>query len=78
MSSTTSLLLLRRAQYQLNTHLFTCDKKFKLINAIHSRTMASFLVDEPKYAFLKDLGIEKSNKGVYNGKWGGSGEVCSV
>ena len=39
------------------------------------RKMSSFLIDEPKYAFLKELGIEKRNHGVYNGKWGGSGEV---
>ena len=39
------------------------------------RKMSSFLVDEPKYAFLKDLGIEKRNPGVYNGTWGGSGDV---
>lgn len=34
---------------------------------------AKFLVDDPKYSFLKDLGIERSNSGVYNGKWTGSG-----
>ncbi len=39
------------------------------------RKMSSFLIDEPKYAFLKELGIEKRNPGVYNGTWGGSGEV---
>ena len=40
------------------------------------RTMASFLVDDPKYGFLKDLGLTQKNLGVYNGKWMGSGEVC--
>ena len=38
-------------------------------------TMASFLVDDPKYSFLKDLGLEKTNNGVYNGKWFANGEV---
>ena len=42
---------------------------------IKLRTMASFLVDEPKYGFLKDLGLSQKNLGVYNGKWMGSGEV---
>jgi len=37
--------------------------------------MSGFLVEEPKYAFLKELGIEKRNPGVFNGSWGGSGEV---
>ena len=39
------------------------------------RKMSGFLIDEPKYAFLKELGIEKRNPGVYNGTWGGSGDV---
>lgn len=37
--------------------------------------MSSYLVDDPKYSFLKDLGLERTNSGVYNGKWIGSGEV---
>ena len=39
------------------------------------RNMSGFLIDEPKYAFLKELGIEKRNHGVFNGTWGGSGDV---
>ena len=43
---------------------------------IRLRKMSSnYLIGEPKYAFLKDLGLEQSNHGVYNGKWFGSGEV---
>ena len=38
---------------------------------------SSFLIDEPKYAFLKDLGLSKSNLGVYNGKWTGNGETIT-
>lgn len=44
------------------------------------RTMSSgdsFLVEEPKYSFLKDLGIEKKNHGVFYGSWTGSGEVIT-
>jgi len=40
-------------------------------------TMATFLVEDPKYAFLKDLGLDKTNKGVYNGTWFGSGETVT-
>jgi len=39
------------------------------------RTMSSFLIDDPKYSFLKELGLSSSNDGVYYGVWGGSGEV---
>lgn len=46
---------------------------------LQRRTMSSnsgnYLIDEPKYAFLKQLGIEKDNAGVFNGQWFGSGEV---
>lgn len=38
------------------------------------RTFA-YLVEDPKYSFLKDLGLEKTNSGVYNGKWMGSGPI---
>ncbi len=34
-----------------------------------------FLIDDPKYAFLKDLGLGQDNQGVYDGKWNASGEV---
>lgn len=34
-----------------------------------------YLVDDPKYSFLKELGIGRSNPGVYNGNWTGSGQV---
>lgn len=37
--------------------------------------MARHLVTDPKYGFLKELGITGVNPGLYNGKWGGSGEV---
>lgn len=38
----------------------------------------SLLVDNPQYGFLKTLGLESRNKGVYNGKWFGSGEVSAA
>ena len=42
---------------------------------LYSRAMSSYLINEPKYAFLKDLGLQENNPGVYNGTWSGSGEV---
>ena len=35
----------------------------------------SYLINQPKYAFLKDLGLQEENLGVYSGTWSGSGEV---
>lgn len=37
--------------------------------------MASFLVSNPKFKFLKDLGLNEENPGVFTGQWGGNGKV---
>merc|ERR1711973_890643 len=45
------------------------------------RNMSSsqkYLIDQPQYSFLKDLGLEKKNAGVYNGTWFGNGEVLQT
>lgn len=37
-------------------------------------TNTGYLVDDPKFSFLKDdLKLERVNPGAYNGKWFGSG-----
>lgn len=40
-----------------------------------ARSMSAYLIDDPKYAFLEDLGLEKKNIGVFNGKWEANGQV---
>jgi hypothetical protein len=42
---------------------------------INYRTMSGFLINDPKYSFLKELGLAEKNSGVYDGAWRGSGEV---
>ncbi|KAK6637879.1 Alpha-aminoadipic semialdehyde dehydrogenase [Polyplax serrata] len=37
----------------------------------------SLLIENPQYGFLKSLGLESRNNGVYNGKWFGNGEVIT-
>ncbi|CAB3359655.1 Hypothetical predicted protein [Cloeon dipterum] len=37
----------------------------------------SYLIDEPKYSFLKELGLDKVNVGVYDGKWKASGKTVT-
>ncbi|KAM8708165.1 hypothetical protein ACLKA7_015177 [Drosophila subpalustris] len=34
----------------------------------------SYLIDQPEYSFLKDLGLERDNPGVYSGQWQGRGQ----
>lgn len=35
----------------------------------------TLLIEEEKYAWLKDLGLKAENDGVFNGKWSSRGEV---
>ncbi|EPB77344.1 aldehyde dehydrogenase family protein [Ancylostoma ceylanicum] len=37
--------------------------------------MASYLVNDSKYSFLKELGLSENNCGVFHGKWAASGPV---
>lgn len=39
--------------------------------------MSGLLIEDPKYAWLKDLGLQSQNSGVFYGAWGGSGEVTT-
>lgn len=43
----------------------------------HVRLLSSqkYLIDDPKYSFLSELGLEKVNSGVYNGKWTANGKI---
>lgn len=47
---------------------------FKHINLRALSSSSGYLVDDPKYSFLKnDLKLDRVNAGAYNGKWFGSG-----
>ncbi|OXB76025.1 UNVERIFIED_CONTAM: hypothetical protein H355_000285 [Colinus virginianus] len=40
--------------------------------------MSSLLVGQPQYAWLRELGLQEDNPGVYNGRWGGRGQVVTT
>lgn len=40
-----------------------------------ARLASNLLINQPKYSFLKDLGLAETNLGAFDGKWFGSGEV---
>jgi len=40
-------------------------------------SMSGLLVEDSKYAWLKELGIGTDNQGVFHGSWAGSGEVIT-
>lgn len=49
----------------------------KLVHFRFTRSMSNktFLIEQPRYGFLKELGLEANNLGVYNGKWFANGKV---
>lgn len=57
----------------------TTIKKFNTF-LFNYRAMSSgkYLVEDSKFSFLKDLGLNRTNKGVYNGEWTGNGEVNEI
>lgn len=67
----------------LNSSLLSCSKLIvhnhtkRIFGNVNFRALSSstgYLIDNPKYSFLKDdLKLERVNPGVYNGKWYGNG-----
>ena len=50
----------------------------KIINKIkiQNTRQVSYLVNRPEYSWLKELGLEEENKGVFDGEWKhGGGDV---
>lgn len=53
-------------------------RKFKSIHiSLSKRMLSDYLVNNPKYSFLKDLGLNEENPGVFaeHGRWFGDGQV---
>lgn len=57
-------------------NLLNVGKQFG--NRFSSRNYSSaseYLINDSKYTFLRQLGLDKTNQGVYDGQWFGSGPV---
>lgn len=54
---------------------FALRKKLCSLTIRHTAAMSTLLINQPKYSWLKELGLSEENPGVYNGTWGGKGEV---
>lgn len=57
-----------------NNHI---NNKTRIINTIAFARMKSYLINDDKYAFLKELGLSENNPGVFSrhGRWFGDGQV---
>ncbi|VDK56885.1 unnamed protein product, partial [Anisakis simplex] len=45
------------------------------VKRLMSSHSASMLITNPRYSFLKELGLNENNAGVFNGEWRASGKV---
>lgn len=54
--------------------LFTLNKFAPRIGPAVAN-MSTLLIKQPQYSWLKELDLHEDNAGVYNGCWGGTGEV---
>uniref|UniRef100_A0A8C4RSU3 Alpha-aminoadipic semialdehyde dehydrogenase n=1 Tax=Erpetoichthys calabaricus TaxID=27687 RepID=A0A8C4RSU3_ERPCA len=57
---------------------FVLKKKVFAYSFKHSTAMSTLLINQPKYSWLKELGLKEENDGVYNGTWSGRGEVITT
>lgn len=60
--------------FYFNTRSLKYLKDLKYIH-FSLRKSSNFLINENKYSFLKDLGLNEENPGVYDGKWDANGNV---
>jgi len=61
-------------------HFYTSANILNKLQFHLSRKMSSstnFLINDQKYSFLKELGLQEQNPGVYDGTWHGDGEVIT-
>ena len=56
----------------------TLITKRVLLSSSNTVRMSSYLIEDPKYSWLKELGLGVQNKGVFCGEWSGNGEVCII
>lgn len=54
---------------------FALRRKLCSLTIRQTAAMSTLLINQTKYSWLKELGLSEENDGVYNGTWGGKGEV---
>ena len=50
---------------------------FRIVLVSNRKMSSAYLVNQPQYSFLKELGLEEVNQGVFagHGRWFGDGQV---
>ncbi|ROL48822.1 Alpha-aminoadipic semialdehyde dehydrogenase [Anabarilius grahami] len=65
---------MQRLLTQRLARLFVLRNKLLLSVRPAAANMSTLLINQPNYSWLKELGLNEDNEGVYNGSWGGQGE----
>lgn len=47
------------------------------LRSMASTASADLLINQPKYSWLKELGLREENPGVFDGSWHAGGKVCA-
>ncbi len=47
----------------------------RAMSGARAYSSSDLLINEPKYSWLKELGLQAENPGVFDGTWHGSGPV---
>uniref|UniRef100_A0A670JM74 Alpha-aminoadipic semialdehyde dehydrogenase n=1 Tax=Podarcis muralis TaxID=64176 RepID=A0A670JM74_PODMU len=58
--------------------LCTLSRRVRSASAASSASMSTLLISQGRYSWLQELGLREENEGVYNGSWGGRGEVVTT
>uniref|UniRef100_A0A8C1VQZ5 aldehyde dehydrogenase (NAD(+)) n=1 Tax=Cyprinus carpio TaxID=7962 RepID=A0A8C1VQZ5_CYPCA len=70
---------MQRVLTQNVARLLALSLRTKLCPSVRAAAvnMSTLLVNRPQYSWLRELGLGEDNDGVYNGCWGGQGQVVT-
>ncbi len=71
-------MLTAASSKKLGRALSSLLKQRNLGKCLSTESGGKYLIGQSKYSFLKDLGLEEENLGVFHGTWGGAGEVFII
>lgn len=64
-----------------NARIFSRVSRYRCVLSMASRACLSttqsedLLINKERYSFIKELGLQDHNDGVFSGTWGANGEV---
>ena len=50
----------------------------RVMSGAKAYSTSDLLINDAKYSWLQELGLQAENPGVFDGTWHGSGSVCAM